>query len=945
MTEMTSSKLFPSSRRLAWAMGLAFAVGVLAPQASFSADSKASRYYEDALVRYEKKDIDGAIIQLKNALQIDNSLLPVQMLLGKALMQNGEVAAAEVALTEALRLGVNRAEVVILLGQAYLAQGKHKLLFEQHQFGLTGLPPTVQLQLLLLRSAAHADLGNLREALKAVEDARAIDARATEVWLAEVPIRIRARQFREAKTAAERALALAPDSAEAWYQKASVSHVSGELSAALAAYDRALKLDAAHLEARIARAGLYIDLGRQSDAASDVRELKRTSPQEPRAAYLRALLAERDNKPEEARQALRDLTGLIDPVPMDFIRYRPQMLMLNGLAHFGLDEREKAKGYLEAFQRVQGNTAAAKLLAQIYLGESRADRAIEVLEAYLKVQPADGQAMVLLGSAYMSKGQHARAVSFMKQALETRDAPEFRTVLGLSLIRSGQAVSAIPELEAALKLNPGQTQAATALIALYLKAGQTAKAVALAEGLVKQQPANAEFLNLLGVTKRHAGSQAAARKAFEQAIKLNNKLVSPKLNLARIEIAEKAFDAAALRLDTILRADDKNTEAMFEMGALSEQRGQLPEAQRWLEKAADSAGPKEVRWALALSDFHMRHGKPGPALDAAKVASSKAPEDLSVLIILARVQLANNDNAGAKNTLSTATRVAEFNPAVQVQIALLQLAANHPAGAAYSLEKALSGQPDFFPAQVLMAEVELRQGEAAKAEKRARDIVAKYPKRAIGYSLLGDIAQARGQITEAQEAYRRAHQTEPSTDTLLRLFRALASKDDKSSLQLAEQWMKSHPQDTSVLKALAEGYFRTGKLAAARTAYENLLKITPDDGVALNNLANVMHRLKDPAAARIAEQAVAKNPGNSYAIDTLGWILLQTGETGRALQLLRDARLRAPGNPEIRYHLAVALDKSGRKAEAREELAEALKARVAFEGIEDARKLEKELGR
>ena len=113
-------------------------------------------------------------------------------------------------------------------------------------------------------------------------------------------------------------------------------HVSGNLPGALAAHDRALKSDAANIEARIARAGIYVDLGRPAEASNDVAELQRQSPNEPRAAYMQALLAERDNKPEVARAALKAVVGLIDPVPMDFIRYRPQLLMLNGLAHFGL---------------------------------------------------------------------------------------------------------------------------------------------------------------------------------------------------------------------------------------------------------------------------------------------------------------------------------------------------------------------------------------------------------------------------------------------------------------------------------------------------------------------------------------------------------------------------------------------------------------------------------
>lgn len=923
----------------------ALALTTLVSVASWAADPKASKYYEDALIRYEKKDLDGAIIQLKNALQIDKSMLPVQMLLGKAQLQNGEVAAAEVALLEALRLGVNRAEIVIPLGQAYLAQGKHKLLFEQPQMALAGLPSSVQLQLLLLRSTAYADLGNVRDALQAVSDARAIDARSPDVWLAEVPIRIRARQFKEAKLAVDKALTLVPDSAEAWYQKASVAHATGDLKEALSAYDRVIQLNSSHTEARVARAGLYVDLGRQADAARDLDELKKISPQEPRAAYLRALLAERNNKPQESRDALREVTTFLDPVPIDFIRYRPQLLMLNALAHYGLAETEKAKNYLEAFQRVQPNTPASKLLAQLYMNESRADRAIEVLETYLKAQPNDGQAMVLLGSVLMSKGQNARAMSYMKQALQTRDAPEFRTVLGLSMMRSGQAANAIPELEAALKQSPGQAQATTALIALYLQSGQAAKAVALAEKLVKDQPANAEFFNLLGVTKRQAGKTAEAKVAFEQALKVDASLVPAKLNLARMEIADKAHDDAAARLAAILKADDKNAEAMFEMAILSERRGQLPETQRWLEKTVDAGAAKEVRWPLALADFHLRHGRPGPALEAAKVASSRAPENLVVLLALARVQLANNDSANAKTTLTTATRVADYNAAMQVQIAMLQLGANNPDGAAYSLEKAISGQPDYLPAQALMAETELRLGEPSKAENRARAILDKHPKRAIGHSLLGDIAQARGLTNEALEAYRRAHQAEPSTDTLMRLFRGLAAKDDRSALLLAEQWLKTHQNDAIVLKALADGQARIANYVAARRSYERLLKLTPDDGQVLNNLANVLFRLKDPSAIRVAEHAVAKFPGNAFAIDTLGWILLQEGKTEEALLRLRDARLRMPGSPEIRYHLAVALNKSGRTVEAKEEILEALKGRVVFEGMEDARQLEKSLNK
>jgi cellulose synthase operon protein C len=925
-------------------VGLASLVILGMSPAAHAVDSKASKFYEDALTRFEKKDMDGAIIQLKNALQIDKNMLPVQVLLGRALLKNGDVVAAEVALQEAIRIGVNRAEVIIPLAQTFIAQGKQKLVLEQQQFAPAGLPSNVQLQLLLVKAAASSDVGDPRIAMKLVEEARAIDSKAPGVWLAEVPIRIRAGQFREALDAADRGLALAPDSSDAWYQKGSVLHVSGKLNDALAAYDRSLKADPENVEARIARAGIYIDQGRIADAGKDVAELLRLAPGEPRGSYLSALLAERDNKPDISKAALKDVTALIDPVPPEFIRYRPQLLMLNGLAHFGLNQREKAKQYLELFQKVQSNTPASKLLAQIYIGESNVDRAIEVLELYLKTQGGDGQAMTLLGTALMAKGQHVRAASLMQRALQTRDAPEFRTVLGLSLLKSGQTSNAVTELEAALKGDPKQTQAATSLISLYLRAGQPAKAVTVAESLVKQQPSNAKFFNLLGMARGDTQNIPAAKAAFEEAVRLDDAFIQPKLNLARLEIATRAYDAATLRLNAILKADEKNAEAMFEMATVAERKGQKADTQRWLEKANDQSGPREIRWGLALSGFHLSSGRASAALEAAKRMSAKAPDDLQVLMAYARAQLGTGDTIGAKSTLVSATRVADYNPQAQLEIALLQVNANNLGGAAYSLDKALSNQPDFLPAQALLADVELRQGEPAKSEKRARDIIVKHPKRAIGYSLLGDVASVRGQTPAALESYRKAHQLEPSTETLLRLFRVLSLQDGgKPATQLATDWLKTYPKNITVQKALADHYARNSNFAAAKTIYESVLVNTPDDSNTLNNLANTMLRLKDPKAVTIAEQAVAKNPGNALAIDTLGWILFQNGQIDRALQLLRDARLREPGNAEIKYHLAVALAKTGRKNEAKEELEAALKVSSRFEGASDAVKLLAEL--
>ncbi len=908
------------------------------------AQDKAGAFYEDALVRYEKKDYTGAIIQLKNALQVNPAKLPVHLLLGKALMQNGEVTAAEAAYQEALRLGVNRTEVVLPLGSAYLAQGKHRQVLEDKTFLLEGLPPATKLQMQLMRASAYADLGDPRNALRAIDEARAIDPRSAQAWLFEVPIRIRSGQMREAAIAADRAIALAPDLAEVYYHRGSIQHVQGDLKGALAAYDRVLKAQPEMVEARVARIGIYMDTSRFDDAAIDVAELRRLTPREPRGAYLKALLAERKGDKAATDAALKEVTELLDPVPLNFIRYRPQLLMLNGLAHFGLNQPEKAKQYLEAFQRVQSATPATKLLARLYQAEGNPGLAAGMLENYLKVQRGDGQAMILLATAYMSLGRHAKATALMQDALRAQDSANYRTALGLSLLGGGQSGDAIKEFETAFKKDPGQIQAAVSLIQIYLRSTNAAKAIPVAEALAKGDPANPSFQNLLGLAYGQAGNIKGARTAFEKAVQIAPSMGQAIVNLARLEIGLKSYDAAVARLEQLLKTDEKNTEAMEQMSAVAEARGQMADAQRWLEKARTVAGPKDLRWGKTLVDFHLRNGRTAPALEAAKVASGKAPEDLQTLLALARAQLASGDPFGARSTLTGATRFAEYKPGLQVEIAGLQIAANNMTGAAYSLDKALASAPDFVPAIAMMAEVDLRQKDLANAEKRARELSVKHPKMAVGFGLLGEVALAKGQSAAAIELFRKAHQVQPSSLTVQRLFQALAPVDGgKSAITLAESWLKNAPRDMAIRKAVSNSYARTGNWPAAKSSYEAALKIDPNDAEVLNNLANVQVHLKDPAAIKTAELALARSPGNAFVIDTLGWALFLNGQYDRSLQFLRDARLRQPESPEIRYHLAAALEKTGRASEAREELEAALKSGRQFDGSADAARLLKSL--
>jgi len=89
----------------------------------------------------------------------------------------------------------------------------------------------------------------------------------------------------------------------------------------------------------------------------------------------------------------------------------------------------------------------------------------------------------------------------------------------------------------------------------------------------------------------------------------------------------------------------------------------------------------------------------------------------------------------------------------------------------------------------------------------------------------------------------------------------------------------------------------------------------------------------------LAERAFGAAPQEPQIDDTLGWILLAQGEADKALTYLSAANLSAPKNPDIQYHLAIALNRLGRTADAQATLVTLLGSGVTFSDRAEAEKL------
>ena len=537
------------------------------PVAALATPEKAASYYEDALRRYEKDDIPAAVIQLKNAIQQDQKMLAAHLLLGKALLKNGDLKGAEAAFEEALKQGVNRGEVAIPLGQVYLALGRPEAVIERIQ--ATGLTPALQVEVLTMRGNAYMEAGNNSQARQSWEQARAIDPRSALPLIAEVPMLLATNRLDQAREKAEKAIELAPNNASAWNMKASVHHAALDAKNALAAYDKALSFAPKHVDARVARAALLIDLGREPDARKDLDYLKTIAEDEPRAAYLRAVLAGKKGNAVETNDALKEVTRTIDAVPPAWLVRREQLLMAGALAHYGLGNLQKSREYLDTLiSRSPNNLGAKKLLASIYVDSGDYGRAQPLLDALLRSMPDDPQVLYMLGTINLAQKRYVVASSQLERAVSLTGSAEMTKSLGFSLLGAGQSEKGLANLEKAFSANPSDIQAGMALSTIFMRLNKPERGMKIAEAMVKSAPGNLIALNFLGSLKAAKGDSAGARGIFQQVL-AKDPLFSPSsLNLARLDVSERRYDDARRRLDLLVKQNANDYLALFEYGQL-----------------------------------------------------------------------------------------------------------------------------------------------------------------------------------------------------------------------------------------------------------------------------------------------------------------------------------------------------------------------------------------
>lgn len=856
----------------------------------------------------------AAVIQIKSVLQKHPELADARLLLGTALLDGGEPVAAEIELRRALELQAPEPEVIPVLARAMLALGQTTKLIAQ--FGTLTWPDagaTAALKTVVAEAeatdgdlaAARASIAGALRAFPDHEPALRLQARTTAVS-GDLP---------GALAQVDALLKTHPQSADGWLLKGDLlARQQAEPALVMAAYRQALAVRADHAAAHGALIALHLSLRDGAAAQAQFDALHKLLPKHPLTRLYEGQLALLKGDLPRARELFQ---GLLRGAPDNLL-----LLQSAALVELQLKAPGQAEVLLsKALQIAPGAVAARRLLAQCYLALGQPARALATLEPLTGRDTRDAQALALAAQAQLLADQpQAAAALFDRAARLEPDDPKIRTAAALSQLARGKGEQALADLQAVAAADNGPT-ADLALVATHLRRQDYDAALAAVDALERKQPGQAMPAHLRGQALLARRDLAAARQAFEEAVRRDGRYFPSVAALARLDVAAGQADAAQARFKALIQLDPKNGAAHQALATLAARSGAPREAVAALLEEAVKASPGDTARRLALIDHHLATYQPQAALVAAQTALAQTPDHYELLGRLGQAQLQEGAQQQAAGTFNRMVALQAKAPQGYLGLAEAQLAANDPASAGRSARRALEVLPGHLGAQQLAITADLRARQPAAALAVARDVQRERPEQAAGYTLEGEIEMMQKRWDPAAAVLRKAIAKADPAQAPARLHEALRQAGRAADADaLAARWLKDHPRDTLFMFYLGDVALKQKHLAEAEQRYQAVLAIQPDHALSLNNVAWLLLEQKKPGALDYAQRAVSAAPNRPALMDTLALAQAADGQPAKAIEVQQRALAMLPNDAFLRLNLARFYAQAGDKRAAKAEL-------------------------
>ncbi len=621
----------------------------------------------------------------------------------------------------------------------------------------------------MLTASIMAALGQPdADVVAAVNRAIALNPKRIESYISLQRLYMTRDKTAEAEAALNTGISAVPDSVLGYIEYGRFLTYANRDAEAETQFLKAISLDGANIEARQAIADFYV-VSRQMEKAEraylSLLEIQENSPE---SRLELAEFYERVGRTPEGIAVLEQI--LADAPGYALARYRVGQIYLDQ------GNIAKVNEQLDELFKINDNDLEALMLrSRLHLREGSPEKAVKDLEEVLKRIPSGREPLYLMSQSRLAAGQVDQANSFIMD-LE-RYHPNYLQV-GLLKIQSAFTIG---DSQGALKQS---NELLDKIATVITNAGADPKSL---------QDMRVRALTSRGLANMDLGKLPEARADLQAVVQMSPRSASAAVNLAKVHMAGRGFEAAMELYEKALALDAQNFDAASGIvnAALRLQRPAIAHS-RVNELINNNGGNP----ALAAGLHYLR----------STVYSSEQNHSAAERELLAAIDLDNGylpaysgyaallvKQNRADEGIAQYRKVLEMRPTAQIftLLGILEDSRGNGAAAEEAYRKALEIAPDTSIAANnlawLLAE---RQGNLDEALQWATSAVSKSPTTAGFYDTLGWIYLKKGLALPAVEQLRRAVALEetnskrtgitPNAGYRVRLGMALARAGDKT---------------------------------------------------------------------------------------------------------------------------------------------------------------------
>jgi eukaryotic-like serine/threonine-protein kinase len=285
-----------------------------------------------------------------------------------------------------------------------------------------------------------------------------------------------------------------------------------------------------------------------------------------------------------------------------------------------------------------------------------AGRALDAIQAAMKLDPDDPDVRISLAGMYAETGRTKDAIDEFRAALARRPTNDgAHRQLAVALRNEGRPDEALQEYQQALAIRPNYFRNNSALGVFYYRRGQYAEAAIAFQRVTENQPDSSWGFVNLGAAYLKSGDNRRALENFERAIKIAPDEAAYS-NVGTIHYAEGRYAEAARAFEEAIKLGPNNDISHRNLGDALLKLGQRDRARAEYERAAAlsddllKVNPRDGPTLASHGVYEAKAGRTADAIRHAEAAVTQSPGDVEVLYKRAVVYaLAGRDEDAARS--------------------------------------------------------------------------------------------------------------------------------------------------------------------------------------------------------------------------------------------------------------------------------------------------------